>query len=95
MTKKIARKYRIAGQVQGVGYRFFAEREANRRGLAGYVKNCWDGSVEAYAVGDEVSLEEFKRALASGPRSARVTSVEESEEAVDKRYTRFVIEGGW
>lgn len=95
MTKKTARKYRISGRVQGVGYRFFAEREANRLGLAGYVKNCWDGSVEAYAVGDPVSLEEFKRALASGPRSARVTSVEEAEEPVDKRYASFVIEGGW
>ncbi|HLW79651.1 MAG TPA: acylphosphatase [Terriglobia bacterium] len=95
MSKRIAKKYRIAGRVQGVGYRFFAEREAHRLGLTGYVKNCGDGSVEAYAVGDEASLHQFKHSLAEGPRSARVTSIDESDEGVDKRYSRFVIEGGW
>jgi acylphosphatase len=85
----------IAGRVQGVGYRFFAERVAIQLGIHGYVKNLWDGKVEVYAIGDEVLLEEFKRHLAEGPRSARVTNVEESEEPLDKRYTRFVIEGSW
>jgi hypothetical protein len=40
-------------------------------------------------------LEEFKLRLAEGPRSARVTGVSESDEAVDRRYIRFMIEGGW
>ena len=85
----------INGRVQGVGYRYFAERCANQLGVSGYVKNCWNGTVEVYAVGDETSLEEFKRHLAEGPRSARVTGVAESDEPVNARYTRFVIEGGW
>jgi acylphosphatase len=51
--------------------------------------------VEIYAIGDEAALEEFKRRLAEGPRSARVTGIEESEEPVNKRYTMFVIEGMW
>jgi acylphosphatase len=92
---KVAKRYLIAGRVQGVGYRFFAERVAIQLGIHGYVKNLWDGKVEVYAIGDEVLLEEFKRHLAEGPRSARVTNVEESEEPLDKRYTRFVIEGSW
>lgn len=92
---KVAKRYLIAGRVQGVGYRFFAERVANQLGIHGYVKNLWDGKVEVYAIGDEVQLEEFKRHLAEGPRSARVTNFEEFEEPVDKRYTRFAIEGGW
>jgi acylphosphatase len=92
---KVARKYAISGRVQGVGYRFFAEHVANRLGICGYVKNLWDGSVEVYAIGDENSLEEFKRQLAEGPRSARVSNVEESEETVRKEYTDFMIEGGW
>ncbi len=93
--KKIAKKFVISGRVQGVGYRFFAERWANQLGISGYVKNLWDGTVEAYAIGDPVSLEEFKLRLAEGPRSARVTGIRESDEAMDRRYLRFMIEGGW
>jgi acylphosphatase len=92
---KLARKYSISGRVQGVGFRFFAERVANQLGIRGYVKNLWDGSVEVYAIGDENSLEKFKRHLAEGPRSARVSNIEESEEPVRKEYTDFMIEGGW
>lgn len=89
---KIARKYQIAGRVQGVGFRFFAQRVANQLGLAGYVKNCWDDTVEVYAIGDAVSLDEFKHHLAEGPRSARVTGIQESDEPVDKQYRTFMIE---
>ncbi|MCJ7503779.1 MAG: acylphosphatase [Acidobacteriia bacterium] len=92
---KVAKKYIVSGLVQGVGYRFFAERVANQLGICGYVKNLWDDNVEVYAIGDEASLEEFKRHLAEGPRSARVTAIEESDEPVNNRYTRFVIEGMW
>jgi acylphosphatase len=92
---KLARKYLISGRVQGVGFRFFTERVANQLGILGYVKNCYDGKVEVYAIGDADSLDEFKRHLAEGPRSARVTSVQETDEAVHKEYTDFMIEGGW
>jgi acylphosphatase len=92
---KIARKFLIRGRVQGVGFRYFADRVASELGICGYVKNLWDGSVEVYAIGDAVAMEELKRQLAEGPRSAHVTAVEESDVVVDKRYNRFVIEGGW
>jgi acylphosphatase len=92
---KIAKKYVITGRVQGVGYRFFAERVANQFGLAGYVRNLADGNVEAYAIGDEISLEEFRRHLEKGPLGARVSGVEESEAPVISRYKQFVIEGSW
>jgi acylphosphatase len=92
---KVAKKYIVSGLVQGVGYRFFAERVANQLGICGYVKNLGDDNVEVYAIGDEASLEEFKHHLAEGPRSARVTAIEESEAPVNNRYTRFVIEGMW
>ncbi len=94
-SAKIAKKYLIEGRVQAVGFRFFAERVANQLGIVGYVKNLWDERVEVYAIGDEAALEEFKRHLAQGPRSARVTRIEESDETVNKRYSSFVIEGGW
>ena len=92
---KVARKYVISGRVQGVGFRFFAERYASQLGIRGYVKNRWDDAVEVYAIGDEMTLEEFKRHLAEGPRSARVTGIQESEEPVRKEYSTFTIEGGW
>jgi len=88
----IARKYVVSGRVQGVGFRFFAERVGNELGLRGYVKNLWSGNVEAYAIGNEVQLEGFKRRLAEGPRMARVESVQESEAPVDKTYRTFGIE---
>ena len=82
----------ISGRVQGVGYRFFAEYWAVQLGITGYVKNLWDGTVEAYAIGDAESLEQFKLRLAEGPRSARVAGVSESEEALDKHCLGFMIE---
>lgn len=88
----IARKYVVSGRVQGVGFRFFAERVANQLGLRGYVKNLWDGKVEAYAIGDEAQLEEFRQRLAEGPRMSRVESVEQSDATIDKTYRAFVIE---
>lgn len=95
-SPKIARKYVISGRVQGVGFRYFAERWANLLGLAGYVKNLWDGTVEAYAIGDAASLDEFKRQLGEGPRAAHVTGVTESEETVNARYSHgFSIEDLW
>ena len=92
---KVAKKYVISGRVQAVGYRFFAERVANQLGICGYVRNLWDDTVEVYAIGDEASLEELKRHLAEGPRSARVTGIQETHEPVDKHYSTFMIEGGW
>lgn len=86
-----ARKYWISGRVQGVGFRFFAEREGKSLGLRGYVRNLADGRVETYAIGDEKSLKKFKRLLSEGPGSAHVTRIEELEEPLDDHYTGFQI----
>ena len=92
-TKRLARKYVVSGRVQGVGYRFFVERWAGQLGIRGYVKNLWDGTVEVYAIGEIASLEQLKLRLAEGPGAARVSGVSESDESVDRRYLRFMIEG--
>jgi acylphosphatase len=78
-----------------VGFRFFAERWASQLGVRGYVKNRSDGTVEVYAIGDQDALQEFKRQLAEGPRSAHVSRIDERDEDVDKRYTAFLIEDRW
>lgn len=70
-----ARRFLVAGRVQGVGFRFFVEEQARREGLAGYVRNLPDGRVETVVEGDEEAVERFERALHRGPRGARVERV--------------------
>lgn len=81
---KLARLYRIRGRVQGVGFRYFAERAAQRLGVSGWVRNDDDGSVEVYAVGNAEQLAELSGMLRMGPRWAEVRGVEESEAALEK-----------
>ena len=91
----VARRYRVEGRVQGVGFRFFVERAARQLGLAGYVKNLGDGRVEVYAIGPPAQLEDMKRRLEQGPRAARVERVLEEEAAVEERYrSAFTVEFG-
>ncbi len=68
-------KAEITGDVQGVGFRFFAERHARQLGLEGYVRNRYDGAVEVEAEGSAPALEHFLNELRHGPRLARVQDV--------------------
>ena len=68
-------KAEIVGDVQGVGFRFFAERHARQLGLEGYVRNRYDGAVEVEAEGPAPALEQFLNELRHGPRLARVQDV--------------------
>ncbi|MGH9446704.1 MAG: acylphosphatase [Terriglobia bacterium] len=88
----VARIFLISGWVQGVGYRFFTEREANHLRVRGYVRNLSDGKVEVYAMGEERTLQDFKRRLSEGPSGARVSGIKEKEAEIDAEYSRFVIE---
>ncbi len=63
---------RIAGEVQGVGYRFFAWRRAAALSVRGYVRNLADGSVEVIAEGARSVLERLLAELRNGPSAARV-----------------------
>ena len=82
--------------VQGVGYRFFAQRVAVRLGVAGWVKNRADGCVEVYAIGTPEQLRALRDELARGPRMASVSAVHEEEAEVEPRHAReFSIEHGW
>jgi acylphosphatase len=68
-------KAEIVGHVQGVGFRFFAQTQARRHGLHGYVRNRYDGAVEVEAEGLAADLDQFLNALRKGPRLARVQDV--------------------
>ncbi|KFI45085.1 acylphosphatase [Bifidobacterium bohemicum] len=65
----------VTGRVQGVGYRYFAMTEARRRGISGWVRNCFDGSVEIEAQGSSGAVSDFVAALKAGPPYAVVTEV--------------------
>ena len=92
MTGKVARKFLIRGEVQGVGYRFFAQRAAAGHQVFGYVKNMPDGSVEVLAEGPAHSVEAFKHELATGPRFSVVEQVEEIFLEPAGQYSHFRVE---
>lgn len=89
---RVARRFFISGDVQGVGYRFFAQRAAARHQVVGYVKNLADGRVEALVEGSPTEVEAFKNDLATGPRFGRVDHVEELNLDPSGSYSSFRIE---
>jgi acylphosphatase len=83
---------RLAGRVQGVGFRYFALELARRLGVAGYVMNTRDGGVRAYAEGPREALEQFLRSLQQGPGGARVREVRTTWGAASGTYSTFSIQ---
>lgn len=71
----------ITGRVQGVGYRAWAEREAVKRGLSGWVRNVSDGSVEAMFSGSEETVAEMLDACRHGPEGSRVVEIRRISDA--------------
>jgi acylphosphatase len=88
----VARKFFINGIVQGVGYRFFAQRAAAKHQVLGYVRNLPDGRVEAWAEGNHESVEGFKKELAAGPAFSQVEQIEELNVEPTGSYSSFRIE---
>lgn len=68
-------RLRVHGAVQGVGFRWFVRETAHRLGVAGWVRNCVDGTVEIAVGGEDEGVEEFAAAITRGPRHASVTDV--------------------
>ena len=82
----------ISGDVQGVGYRFFAQRSSARHQIRGYVRNLEDGRVEVLAEGKAAAVDAFRLDLAAGPTYSRVTVVEELVLEPSGLYSNFRIE---
>ena len=66
----------VRGHVQGVGFRYTTQHEAEKLGLRGWVRNLVDGSVEVDGEGDRVHLETFLAFLHRGPLGAHVDAVD-------------------
>ena len=69
-------RFRVTGRVQGVGFRWWAEAQAQALGLSGFVRNEPDGSVSGCAAGEAAAMAAFRDRLAQGPSSARVADVD-------------------
>jgi len=91
----LARRFVVRGRVQGVGFRWFVEREAHILGIAGWVRNNPDSSVEVLAIGTHEQISKLHLRLREGPRAARVDDVEESEAQPVAGLNTFRIEGAW
>ncbi len=83
----------LSGRVQGVGFRYYALRAAQRLNLHGWVRNLSDGSVELEAEGPREALEAFASEMRSGPPSAQVRDVAESWDDRESGRRGFRIVG--
>ncbi|MDP9268383.1 MAG: acylphosphatase [Acidobacteriota bacterium] len=89
------RRYVVKGRVQGVGFRFYVEREARSLGIAGWVRNAPSGAVEVLATGTREQQVALRGKLHQGPRAARVDDVSETEAQPVPELNTFRIEGAW
>ena len=86
----IARRALLSGRVQGVGFRFFAERAARSFGVKGWVRNLPDGRVETVVEGEEDAVTRYLEKVGRGPFAGSVASVE-IEERAPEGHGRFEI----
>ena len=87
----------IQGRVQGVGFRWFVQREASELDLRGWVRNTEEGHVEVVAAGETADLDELRSSLKRGPRGSRVDRLVEHSlsESEAENLSSFRIDGAW
>lgn len=88
----VAYKISVQGRVQGVGYRWFALRNAQRLNIQGYVKNLYSGDVEVFAQGEEPMIAEFIHILRQGPSFSQVTDLEILEQDINNNLKEFKVD---
>jgi acylphosphatase len=95
-SELVAKRFIVRGRVQGVGFRWFVEREAKQLALTGWVRNNEDSTVECVAAGPEEQVAALRARLEQGPRASRVDRVEEAAaDAPPESYKEFEIRGAW
>jgi acylphosphatase len=89
-TDRVRVRVVVSGRVQGVWYRESCRREADTAGVAGWIRNTWDGKVEAALEGSQHAVDQVLAWMRIGPPRAHVTAVEVvSEEPIGD--ARFVV----
>ena len=87
---KVAKHIVFIGQVQGVGFRFVAHSLANRYGITGFVRNCFDGTVEMFVQGAAETIDECIRDVKEN-FSGYIKEAIIEEAPIDPRYKEFKI----
>ena len=87
----IARRFIVKGRVQGVGFRWFVIRSAERMGLCGWTRNLPDGHVEVLAQGGSAAIAGLAADLEIGPPAARVDAVESIDHEPDVNLLGFSV----
>jgi len=80
---------RVAGRVQGVGFRLATVRRAHALGVRGWVRNNADGTVEALIQGEPETIDQMLTWLHQGPPAARVDQLDSLQSDTDRRYSHF------
>ncbi len=92
MTKKLQRLHAIVhGRVQGVSFRFYTVQRAEELGLVGWVRNCFDGTVELVAEGQRLQLDKLVAFLQRGSPAATVTAVDIKWKAATSEFSAFRV----
>ena len=86
----LARRVRVTGRVQGVWFRAWTHEQANELGIAGWVRNCDDGAVEAHIEGAADPVDRLIEKMRSGPPAARVDNLQ-LEDVAPEGLTTFVV----
>jgi acylphosphatase len=92
---QVTKGFIVRGRVQGVGFRWYVEREAHLLGLAGWVRNNPDGGVEVLATGTHEQINRLHEKLRMGPRAARVDDIQVFDANPVQGLKTFRIEGAW
>jgi acylphosphatase len=89
MENKLLYRIHVTGRVQGVGFRYSTVREAKRRGITGFVKNQYDGSVYIEAEGSQEQLLDFVEWCRRGPGFVKSVT---ADPGPSENYTDFTVE---
>jgi len=91
MVNRAAAHLFVSGEVQGVGFRNFAEAHATALGLVGYARNLSDGRVEIQVEGEKDKIESFLQKVRQGPPRSNVTSVDITWNSASSMESGFSI----
>ena len=83
--------FRVYGEVQNVGFRYFIHRKASSAGIFGWVKNLEDGSVEAVFEGEKAVVNSVVEDCKKGPKLAKIEKVDIQSEAPTGEFTGFEV----
>ncbi len=93
MSSKVRARIVVSGRVQGVCFRYTMDREAERRQVNGWVRNCRDGTVEAVVEGEKEAVESLISWCRQGPPGAVVRKVDVEWQEYQGEFKSFSIKG--